>query len=105
MVSDKEILIQAAEKYAKGIAKNLFGFNTLPTQTLITYVIRNWVEKHDGIIDLFVDKDNNINVDLLGDAMKSELQANGGFTIGKIRFNEKDVDELFKTFKDIKNRN
>lgn len=105
MVSDKEILIQAAEKYAKSIAKNLFGFNTLPTQTLITYVIRNWVEKHDGIIDLFVDKDNNINVDLLGDAMRSELQASGGFTIGKIKFNEKDVDELFKMFKDIKNRN
>nr|DAP34513.1 MAG TPA: hypothetical protein [Caudoviricetes sp.] len=105
MVSDKELLIQAAEKYAKGVAKNLFGFSTLPTQTLITYIVRNWVDKHGMIIDLLVDKDDNININMLGDALKSEMQANGGFTVGKIRFNDKDVDELLKMFNDLKNRN
>lgn len=39
MVSDKEILMQAAEKYAKGIASNFFGLSSLPVQTAVTYII------------------------------------------------------------------
>ena len=61
MVSDKEVLMQAAEKYAKGIASNFFGLSSLPVQTAVTYVIRNWVDKHNDMIDLFVDKNGNIN--------------------------------------------
>lgn len=63
MVSDKEILMQAAEKYAKGIASNFFGLSSLPVQTAVTYVIRNWVD----MIDLFVDKNGNINTKILGE--------------------------------------
>lgn len=83
MVSDKEILMQAA----------------------ITYVVRNWVDKHNTLIDLFVDVDGNINTKILGDAAKSVLRENDGFKIGKVKFTEADVDDLFSTFNDIKSRN
>lgn len=102
MVSDKELLIQIVEKYIKNIASTFFGLSTLPTQTVVTYVVRNWVDKHSGIIDLFVDKDENINVPLIADALKSELKARGGFTIGRIRFNDSDIDELVSAFKQAK---
>ena len=104
MVSDKEILMQAAEKYAKDIASNFFG-STIPVQTAITYVVRNWVDKHNALIDLFVDIDGNINTKILGDAAKSVLKENDGFKIGKVKFTEADVDDLFSTFNDIKSRN
>lgn len=105
MVSDKELLIQVVEKYIKGIASNFFGFSTLPTQTIVTYIVRNWVDKHDNIIDLFVDKDKNINVSLIADALKSELKARGGFTIGRVKFNDSDVDELLTAFNQAKQKN
>ena len=105
MVSDKEILMQAAEKYAKDIASNFFGVSTIPVQTAITYVVRNWVDKHNTLIDLFVDVDGNINTKILGDAAKSVLRENDGFKIGKVKFTEADVDDLFSTFNDIKSRN
>lgn len=105
MVSDKELLIQVVEKYIKGIASNFFGFSTLPAQTVITYVVRNWVDKHDAMIDLFVDKDQNINVPLIADALKSELKARGGYSIGRVRFNESDVDELLTAFTQAKQKN
>nr|DAW84472.1 MAG TPA: hypothetical protein [Caudoviricetes sp.] len=105
MVSDKEILMQAAEKYAKGIASNFFGLSTLPAQTAVTYVIRNWVEKHDAIIDLFIDKNNNINTKILSDAFKAELKERGGFKLGRVKFGEADVDELFGMFEDLKVKN
>ena len=105
MVSDKEILMQAVEKYAKDIASNFFGLSTIPVQTAITYVVRNWVDKHNTLIDLFVDVDGNINTKILGDAAKSVLRENDGFKIGKVKFTEADVDDLFSTFNDIKSRN
>lgn len=105
MVSDKEILVQAAEKFAKDIASNFFGLSTIPVQTAITYVVRNWVDKHDEIIDLFVDKNGNLNTKILGDAAKSVLKENNGFKVGKVKFTEADVDDLFSTFEDIKSRN
>ena len=74
MVSDKEILMQAAEKYAKDIASNFFGLSTIPVQTAITYVVRNWVDKHNALIDLFVDIDGNINTKILGDAAKISIE-------------------------------
>lgn len=104
MVSDKELLIQVVEKYIKGIAANFFGFSTLPAQTVITYVVRNWVDKHDAMIELFVDKDGNINVPLIADALKSELKARGGYMIGRVKFNESDVDELLTAFTQAKQK-
>lgn len=104
MVSDKELLIQIVEKYIRNIASTFFGLSTLPTQTVVTYVVRNWVDKHSGIIDLFVDKNENINVPLIADALKSELKARGGFTIGRVRFNDSDIDELVSAFKQAKEK-
>lgn len=93
------------EKYIKGIASNFFGFSTLPAQTVVTYVVRNWVDKHNGMIDLFVDKDGNINAPLIADALKSELKARGGFTIGRVKFSDSDVDELLTAFNQAKQKN
>lgn len=47
----------------------------------------------------------NINTKILGDAAKSVLRENDGFKIGKVKFTEADVDDLFSTFNDIKSRN
>ena len=105
MVSDKELLIQVVEKYIKGIASSFFGLSTLPTQTVITYIVRNWVDKHNGIIDLLVDKDGNINTSLIADALKSELKARGGFTIGSVKFNDSDIDELISAYNQEKQKN
>ena len=104
MVSDKELLIQVVEKYIKNIASNFFGLSTLPTQTVITYVVRNWVDKHDGMIDLLVDKDGNINTQLIADSLKAELKARGGLVVGKIKFNDTDVDELLAAYKQAKQK-
>lgn len=93
------------DKYIKGIASNFFGFSTLPAQTVVTYVVRNWVDKHNGMIDLFVDKDGNINAPLIADALKSELKARGGFTIGRVKFSDSDVDELLTAFNQAKQKN
>lgn len=74
-------------------------------QTVVTYVVRNWVDKHNGMIDLFVDKDGNINAPLIADALKSELKARGGFTIGRVKFSDSDVDELLTAFNQAKQKN
>lgn len=57
------------------------------------------------MIDLFVDKNGNINTKILGDAAKAVLKENGGFTLGKVKFGEADVDELFGMFDEIKRKN
>lgn len=105
MVSDKELLIQVVEKYIKSIASTFFGLSTLPAQTVVTYVVRNWVDKHERIIELFIDKEGNINLPLIADALKAELKARGGFVIGKVRFNESDIDELVSAYNQAKKNN
>lgn len=105
MVSDKEILIQVVEKYIKGLASNFFGLSSLPVQSVITYIIRNWVDKHNMLIDLFVDKDGNINVPLIAEALETELKERKGFTIGSIKFTEADIEELVKAYNQIKDKN
>lgn len=59
----------------------------------------------NGMIDLFVDKDGNINAPLIADALKSELKARGGFTIGRVKFSDSDVDELLTAFNQAKQKN
>lgn len=98
-MSDKEILIQSFEEYAKGIASSMFGLNSVPMQAVVSYVIKNAVDKYGPILDLFVDKDGNININMLGDAAKEEIKRKGGITVGRIKFTDKDVDELVNTFK------
>ena len=56
MVSDKELLVQAIEKYVTGTASSLFGISSMPAQALIRYAVRNAAEKYGKVLDLFVDK-------------------------------------------------
>lgn len=93
-MSDKEILIQAFEKYVTDMISKLFGISSLPSQTLIKYAIRNAVDKYGSILDLFIDKTGKINSDLMISALKAELKNRGGYTFMNIRFTESDVDEL-----------
>lgn len=100
MITDKEILIQSVEKYATDTVGRLFGFTSLPSQTLIKYAVRNVADKYGYLIDLFQDKNGSINIDLLLSALKSEIKNRGGYTFMNIKFNENDVIEL----EDIINR-
>ena len=93
-MSDKEILVKTFEQYAKNLASTMFGLNSLPTQAVVNYVVKN-----------AVDKNGNINVDMLGEAAREEIKRMGGFTVGRIKFTDKDVDELVNTFKANKKAN
>ena len=80
----------------------------MASQAVINYVIGNLEDKYGQWIDLFVDKNNNINIDLLGNAFKEELRnrSDKGLVInifGKaVIFNDKDIDELVNIFKGYK---
>lgn len=106
-MSDKEILIMSISKYAKNLASDLFHINSLASQALISYVIKNMEDKYGRYLDLFIDKNGNINIELLGNAFKEELKNREGIIVnifGKvIMFNEKDVDDLINIFKEFKN--
>lgn len=106
-MSDKEILIMSISKYAKNLASDLFHINSLASQALISYVIKNMEDKYGQYLDLFIDKNGNINIELLGNAFKEELKNREGIIVnifGKvIMFNEKDVDDLINIFKEFKN--
>ena len=106
-MSDKEILIMSISKYAKNLASDLFHINSLASQALISYVIKNMEDKYGQYIDLFIDKNGNINIELLGNAFKEEFKNREGIIVnifGKvIMFNEKDVDDLINIFKEFKN--
>lgn len=104
-MSDKEILVRTFEQYAKNLASTMFGLDSLPTQAVVNYVVKNAVDKYGPIIDLFIDKNGNINVDMLGDAAREEIKRMGGFTVGRIKFTDKDIDELVNTFKANKKAN
>ena len=107
MMSDKEILVMSVSKYAKNLASDLFHINSLASQALISYVIKNMEDKYGQYVDLFSDKNGNINIELLGNAFKEELKNREGIIVnifGKvIMFNEKDVDDLINIFKEFKN--
>ena len=106
-MSDKEILIMSISKSAKNLASDLFHINSLASQALISYVIKNMEDKYGRYLDLFIDKNGNINIELLGNAFKEELKNREGIIVnifGKvIMFNEKDVDDLINIFKEFKN--
>lgn len=107
-MSDKEILIMSVSKYAKSLASDLFHINSLASQAVINYVIGNLEDKYGQWIDLFVDKNDNINIDLLGNAFKEELKSRSenGLVVNifgrAVVFNDKDVDELIGIFKGYK---
>lgn len=106
-MSDKEILIQAANKYVQDLGAKLFNLNSLASKSIITYIMSNLEEKYSNYIDIFVDKDGNINMSLLGNAVREELKQRGGYVLSifgqKIKFSEKDVDDFINIYNNYKN--
>lgn len=41
----------------------------------------------------------------MANALKSELKARGGFTIGSVKFNDSDIDELMSAYNQEKQKN
>ena len=41
-----DIVFQAINKYAKDLASNLFHFNSVASQAVITYVVKNMEDKY-----------------------------------------------------------
>lgn len=86
-MSDKEIVFQAINKYAKDLASNLFHFNSVASQAVIT------------------DVHGNINLELLANAVKAEMKEKSadGFVVNilnkPVRFGEDDVNQLVEIFK------
>lgn len=111
MMTDKELLFQAANTFIKNLVNNLFGINTIGTDALITYVVNNMYDKYNTYIDLFTDKNGNINIKLFGDALKDIMKARAkdGYVIKvlgqPIRFNSQDITEFEKIFKELKSNN
>ena len=103
-MSDKEILVKAVEQYVKNLASSLFGFNSIPTQAVINYVIKNLNDKYGYLVDLFADKNGNINMNMLGEAVREEIKRRNGFTIGRVKFTDKDVDDFIALYNDSKKK-
>ena len=103
-MSDKEIVFQAINKYAKDLASNLFHFNSVASQAVITYVVKN-------MEDIFTDVHGNINLELLANAVKAEMKEKSadGFVVNilnkPVRFGEDDVNQLVEIFKTFKQNN
>lgn len=110
-MNDKEILFQAANTFTKNLAHNLFGINTIGTDAVINYVVSNLQDKYGMYLELFTDKDGNINVDLFGNALKDVMKnrAKDGYVMnifGKhVKFGEPDIEEFEKIFKTLKANN
>ena len=103
-MSDKEILVKAVEQYVKNLASSLFGFNSIPTQAVINYVIKNLNDKYGYLIDLFADKNGNINMNMLGEDDRDEIKLRNGFNIGRVKFTEKDIDDFIALYNDSKKK-
>lgn len=105
-MSDKEILIQSIHKIADSLASKLFNLNSVGSKAILTYILNNLEDKYSTYLDLFVNKEGNINMELLCNSFKDEIKSRNGIVIsvlGKhIKFNDDDVDELLKTFNQFK---
>lgn len=108
-MSDKEIVFQAVNKYAKDLASNLFHFNS--GQAVITYVVKNMEDKYGKYLDIFTDVNGNINMELLANAVKAEMKekAADGFVVNilnkPVRFGEDDINQLLEIFRTFKQNN
>lgn len=111
VMSDKEIVFQAINKYAKDLASNLFHFNSVASQAVITYVVKNMEDKYGKYLDIFTDVHGNINLELLANAVKAEMKEKSadGFVVNilnkPVRFGEDDVNQLVEIFKTFKQNN
>lgn len=106
-MSDKEIVFQAINKYAKDLASNLFHFNSVASQAVITYVVKNMEDKYGKYLDIFTDVHGNINLELLANAVKAEMKEKSAVNIlnKPVRFGEDDVNQLVEIFKTFKQNN
>jgi hypothetical protein len=52
----------------------LYGINSIGVEALITYVVNNMYDKYAQYLDLFTDKNGNINISLFGNAVKDILK-------------------------------
>lgn len=101
-------IFQAFNKYAKDLASNLFHLNSVASQAVITYVVKNMEDKYGKYLEIFTDVNGNINVDLLGNAAKAEMKdkyPDGYVTniFGKpVKFNDEDITQLLNLFKQFK---
>ena len=92
-MSDKEIVFQAINKYAKDLASNLFHFNSVASQAVITYVVKNMEDKYGKYLDIFTDVHGNINLELLATQNaeivlrqdKDRIKREEGRTIGAMK--------------------
>lgn len=107
-MSDKELIFQAADTFIKNLVNNLFKINSVGVDTLITYITNNMYDKYEMYLDFFTDKNGNINITLLNNAIKDILKNHFDnkyvFNIfGKsIKFTQSDIDEFEKLFKNLK---
>lgn len=107
-MSDKELIFQAADTYIKKLVNSLFKINSVGVDALITYVTNNMYDRYEMYLDFFTDKNGNINITLLNNAIKDILKNRFDnkyiFNIfGKsIKFTQDDVDEFEKIFKNLK---
>lgn len=107
-MSDKELIFQTANTFIKNIVYKLYGINSIGVEALITYVVNNMYDKYAQYLDLFTDKNGNINISLFGNAVKDILknQYDGKFIFsifGKsIKFTQDDIDDFEKIFKNLK---
>ena len=106
-MSDKEIVFQAINKYAKDLASNLFHFNSVASQAVITYVVKNMEDKYGKYLDIFTDVHGNINLELLANAVKAEMKEKSadGFVVNILNKPEDDVNQLVEIFKTFKQNN
>lgn len=108
-MSDKELIFQSANTFVKNIVYKLYGINSIGVEALITYVMNNMYDKYSQYLDLFTDKNGNINIELFGNALKDILKNQYDdkyiFNIfGKsIKFTSNDVNDFEKIFKNLKN--
>lgn len=97
--------------YAKDLASNLFHFNSVASQAVITYVVKNMEDKYGKYLDIFTDVHGNINLELLANAVKAEMKEKSadGFVVNilnkPVRFGEDDVNQLVEIFKTFKQNN
>lgn len=90
------------------VASNLFHLNSVASQAVITYVVKNMEDKYGKYLEIFTDVNGNINVDLLGNAAKAEMKdkyPDGYVTniFGKpVKFNDEDITQLLNLFKQFK---
>lgn len=110
-MSDKELIFQAANTFAKNLISSLFGVSTIGTDALITYVVNNSYDKYGSFLDLFTDKNGNINIELLGNALKDVIKSRSkdGYILRvfgrSIKFGESDINDFEKIFKTLKANN